>query len=66
MFVGDAKKPQHLGAKDRSEHRQAAGAIEALTRVLPINRLTTSLEHVPPGLNREDSSGAVYEGFYRH
>jgi hypothetical protein len=24
------------------------------------------LEHVPAGLNREDSPGAVYEGFYRH
>jgi hypothetical protein len=24
------------------------------------------LEHVPSGLNREDSPGAVYEGFYRH
>jgi hypothetical protein len=24
------------------------------------------LEHVPPGLNREDSPEAVYEGFYRH
>ena len=24
------------------------------------------LEHVPPGLNREDSPGAIYEGFYRH
>jgi hypothetical protein len=26
MFVGVAKKPQHLGAADRGEHRQAAGA----------------------------------------
>jgi acetoacetate decarboxylase len=24
------------------------------------------LEHVPPGLNREDSPGAVSGGFYRH
>jgi hypothetical protein len=24
------------------------------------------LEHVPSGLNREDSPGAIYEGFYRH
>jgi 5-methyltetrahydropteroyltriglutamate--homocysteine methyltransferase len=25
-----------------------------------------NLEHVSPGLNREDSPGAVHEGFYRH
>ena len=28
--------------------------------------LAANLEHVPSGLNREDSPGAVYEGFYRH
>jgi hypothetical protein len=29
MFVGVAKKPQHLGAKDSGEYRQAAGAFGA-------------------------------------
>jgi adenylate cyclase len=28
--------------------------------------LSLELEHVPPGLNREDSPGAVSGGFYRH
>jgi adenylate cyclase len=28
--------------------------------------LSLELEHVPSGLNREDSPGAIYEGFYRH
>jgi len=26
----------------------------------------TILEQVPSGLNRGDSPGAIYEGFYRH
>jgi hypothetical protein len=45
----------------------------ALRRAPPRLRLRGSdralmvwLEHVPSGLNREDSPGAVYEGFYRH
>jgi len=28
--------------------------------------LTFELEQVPSGLNRGDSPGAIYEGFYRH
>jgi hypothetical protein len=32
----------------------------------PVSLSWMKLEHVPPGLNREDSPGAVYEGFYRH
>jgi hypothetical protein len=35
MFAGVAKKSQHLGATDRGEHRQAAGAIpQSLITVL--------------------------------
>ena len=32
----------------------------------PTPPLPTELEQVPSGLNRGDSPGAIYEGFYRH
>lgn len=38
----------------------------AFVRLAMIRIMLRRLEHVPPGLNREDSPGAVYEGFYRH
>jgi hypothetical protein len=34
--------------------------------MLARQRPSDKLEHVPPGLNREDSPGAVSGGFYRH
>jgi hypothetical protein len=32
----------------------------------PYKSAKVVLEHVPPGPNREDSTEAIYEGFYRH
>jgi hypothetical protein len=54
MFVGVAKKPQHLGAKDSGEHRQAAGAVarKANDPLNPTNRVGSNC-------------GGAYETFAR-
>jgi hypothetical protein len=38
----------------------------SVDHTIRIGPISLELEHVPSGLNREDSPGAVYEGFYRH
>ena len=44
----------------------AAANVGFISRRSAFLSLLSELEHVPPGLNREDSPGAVFGGFYRH
>jgi hypothetical protein len=62
-----------LGAGVRNYRNLEEPVLDAVTVVAGIagpkttpDRQVAALEHVPPGLNREDSPEAVYEGFYRH
>jgi hypothetical protein len=56
--------------KDLNSAEQAADwahrALAAKASLVLADAKQVELEHVPSGLNREDSPGAIYEGFYRH